>query len=105
MGLLPQISKLDGRSIYELGIEFTNQGQRSIIPPTWGQSDAPAARDAYGNKQVPASNLTSSFHGIKGLANYDHQPVVQQITSSADMNRQLQYEGYRGKLEDNFNHL
>lgn len=100
--MLPQITRLDGRSIYELGVVFQSQNPPPLIPPTWGQSQAPvnAAGEALGDR-----NVSNSFLAVRGLADYDHQPVMQQIQGTADMNRQLQYEGYRGKLEDNFSNL
>jgi Leucine-rich repeat (LRR) protein len=55
---LPQISKLDGTSIYELGIDFKSQLDKA---------------EMIKNQQrlQLANNLTQPFYGHSGLQNYD----------------------------------
>ena len=52
---LPQINKLDGQSIYDLGIEFKSGGDNGL------------------DKDY---NVASTFHGHQGLNNYNHGAVL-----------------------------
>jgi len=60
LSYLPQINKLDGQSIYDLGIEFKSGGDN-------GNNNNGLDKDY---------NVASTFHGHQGINNYNHGAVL-----------------------------